>query len=104
MILHDTCVFNNENSTRTPLKISFFIPVIDELHGAIFFDKLDLHSRYHELRMREAYIPKTTFGTGEGHYEYMMMHFGLTNAPSTFQSLINSIFEPFLKKNYVYIF
>jgi hypothetical protein len=62
--------------------------------GAQVFSKIDLHSGYHHLNIRAEDIPKTAFTTRYGLYEYLVMSFGLMNAPAHFIYLMNSVFMP----------
>jgi hypothetical protein len=86
----------NEVTIKNKYPLPRIENLFDQLRGASMFSKIDLRSGYHQLRIWPSDIPKTTFITKYGLYEYIVMSFGLTNAPAFFMYLMNSVFMGYL--------
>jgi hypothetical protein len=88
----------NEVTIKNKYPVPRIDDLFDQLKGACIFLKNDLQSGYHQLKIRATDIPKTTFITRYGLYEYTVMSFGLTNAPAYFMYLVNKVFMEYLDK------
>ena len=82
---------------KVTIKIKYPIPRIDnlfeQLQGASYFSKIDRRSGDHQLRVKDSDILKTSFRTRYVHYKFVVMSFGLTNAPTSFMDLMNRVFK-----------
>jgi len=95
------CVDYSQLNKMT-IKNKYPLPRIDDLmhqlHGGSVFSKIDLRSGYHQILVKANDVQKTTFRSRYGHYEYVVMPFGVTNAPTVFIDYMNNIFRSFLDK------
>ena len=98
----DYCLLN-----KVTIKNKYPLPRIgylfDQLQRASCFSMIVVISGYHQLKVRECYIPKTDFRTRYVHYEFFVMSFSFTNAPATFIDLMKKVFKPYLDR-FVIIF
>ncbi|GKD47535.1 putative reverse transcriptase domain-containing protein [Tanacetum coccineum] len=88
----------NKLTVKNHYPLRIIDDLFDQLQGSSVYSKIDLRSGYHQLRVQEEDIPKTTFRTRYGHYEFQVMPFGLTNAPAIFIDLMNRVCKPYLDK------
>ena len=88
----------NAETIKNKYHLPHIDTLFDQLVGAKVFSKIDLRSGYHQIKIRPQDIPKIAFSTRYGLYEYLVMSFGLTNAPAFFMYLMNLVFMPKLDK------
>jgi hypothetical protein len=93
----DYCTLN-EVTIKNKYPLPRIDDLFDQLHGVCVFSKIDLRSGYHQLKIQECDIPKTAFVSRYDLYEYTVMSFGLTNAPTYFMYLMNKVFMEYLDK------
>ena len=86
----------NKVTVKNKYMLSKIEDLFDQLKGVSVFSKIDLRSGYYQLRVKDVDVPKTAFRTRYGHYEFLVMSFGLTDASAAFMDLMNRVFHPYL--------
>ena len=90
---------------KVTIKNKYPLPRIDDLFnqlkGVLVFSKIDLRFGYHQMKIKESDVPKSAFRTRYGNYEFLVMSFGLTNAPAAFMDLMNWVFRAYLDKFFI---
>jgi len=94
----------NKNMVRNKFLIPLVDDLLDELHKSSTCSKIDLRAGYTKVRTDSCDMHKTTFRTHGGHYKYIVMPSGLTNAPNTFQGLMNVVVQKFLRQFLLLVF
>jgi hypothetical protein len=94
----------NKKTIKNRYPIPRIDELMDQLRGDKFFSKIELRSGNHLIKVREKDVPKTTFRCHYGNYEFLAMPFSLTNAPATFQSCMNHVFNKQLRKFLLVLF
>ena len=88
----------NKVTVKNKYPLSRIDDLFDQLKDAKIFSKIDLRSRYHQVRIKDEDINKTSFRTRYGHYKFTVVPFGLSNAPVIFMCLMNGVFREYLYK------
>ena len=87
----------NKVTIRNQYPLPRIDDLFDQLQGDKVFSKINLRSGYHQLRIHDEDVPKTAFITRYGHFEFLVLSFGFTNAPAAFMDLMNRIFQALLR-------